>query len=315
MVKKLTVESSIPFNGLPELVAYNEGLFANEGIEVEFIAHPGDDALPSDKSVTDPDAVSSLMGHGSKNETSQAAMYNACEWGNYRRVQDTSVGARQVGRRAMMSAGAIIVPPWSDVYTPQQLANVLVGVPFFNGTHYLAIQMLEGFLPRELIKICQASGLAGHRYHSMMKGELDATTVIEPWIAVAEKNGCRVIVQSFYNGSQVATDAVDPDTYAAFNRAIREAVRRINADKRKYAQYFIDYHKDDPAVAALTVDDLNLSRILVVEPRPVPEDELQRTYDWMVSWGMIRGDFGAENLINAEVQRDAHELLEVSDND
>ena len=102
---------------------------------------------------------------------------------------------------------------------------------------------------------------------------------------------------------------------AAFNRAIREAVRRINADKRKYAQYFIDYHKDDPAVAVLTVDDLNLSRILVVEPRPVPEDELQRTYDWMVSWGMIRGDFGAENLINAEMQRDAHELLEVSDND
>jgi predicted tellurium resistance membrane protein TerC len=38
---------------------------------------------------------------------------------------------------------AIIVAPGSSVYTPQQLANVPVGVPYYNGTHYLALQMLE----------------------------------------------------------------------------------------------------------------------------------------------------------------------------
>ena len=313
MGKKLTVESSIPFNGLPELVALNEGLFEKEGLDVEFISHPGDEVLPSDTTITNPDAVSSLMGHGSKSETTEAELYNACEWGNYRRVQDTSVGAKQVGRRAMISVGAIVVPPSSTVYTPQQLANIPVGVPFFNGTHYLAVQMLEGFLPRELIKICQASGLGGPRYHSMMSGELEATTLVEPWISVAEKNGCRVISEAYYNGSQVATDKVDPNTYAAFNRAIREAVKRINADKRKYAQYFIDYHRDDPAVAELTVDDLKLSRIQVVEPGPVPEDQLKRTYDWMVSWGMIKGDIGSENLVNEEMQARSHELLQVSD--
>lgn len=315
MTKKLTVESSIPFNGLPELVAYNEGLFAKEGLEVEFVKHDGDSYLASDTAMTDPNQGNPLRGHGSRNETSEAGLYNACEWGNYRRVQDTSVGAKQVGRRAMISAGAIIVPPWSNVYTPQQLAGVTVGVPFFNGTHYLAVQMLEGFLPRDQIKICQAAGLAGVRYHSMMRGELDATTVIEPWIAVAEKNDCRVICQSFYHGSQVATDELDQVTYAAYNRAILEAVRRINADKKRYAQYFIDYHKDDPEVAKLTVDDLNLGRIQVVEPGPIPEDALQRTYDWMVSWDMIREDFGAENLVNAQVQHQAHELLSVSDDD
>ena len=37
MVKKLLLETTAPFQGLPELVAYDEGLFAEEGLEVEFI--------------------------------------------------------------------------------------------------------------------------------------------------------------------------------------------------------------------------------------------------------------------------------------
>jgi len=35
-VKKLVLESTSPFQGLPELVAYDEGLFAKEGLAVEW---------------------------------------------------------------------------------------------------------------------------------------------------------------------------------------------------------------------------------------------------------------------------------------
>ena len=59
---------------------------------------------------------------------------------------------------------------------------------------------------------------------------------------------------AFYHGTEVASDRVDAETYAAFNRAVREAVRRINANKRAYLQYFIDYHKaKDPEIGTLTV--------------------------------------------------------------
>jgi hypothetical protein len=50
--------------------------------------------------------------------------------------------------------GAIVVPPASPVYTPQQLANRTVGVPFYFGTHDLALHLLEGFVPREAIRVC-----------------------------------------------------------------------------------------------------------------------------------------------------------------
>ena len=64
---------------------------------------------------------------------------------------------------------------------------------------------------------------------------------------------------------------MNAETYAAFNRAVRTAVQHINADKRKYMQYFINHHRADPDVAALTVDDFPVSRLQVVEPSPIPE--------------------------------------------
>ena len=287
-MKKLKLETTAPFQGLPELVAHAEGLFTAEGLDVEFVKR-GENAPPAvDRNVTDPDLVSAFGSHGSAAETGGAAMFNACEWGNYRRVEDSKTGSQQVGRRSIVVFGALVVAPFSDVYTPQQLANKLVGVPYFAGTHYLAILMLEGFLPRESIKTCLAPNGSNQRLAALMSGELDATTLTEPYITVAEKAGCRVIVAAPYHGTEVAGEELDAETYGAFNRAVREAVKRINADKRKYMQYFIDYHRSDPDVAALTVDDLSPSRLQVVDPAPIPQDELQRTYDWMCSWGMLK---------------------------
>jgi len=34
-MKKLVLETTAPFQGLPELVAYDEGLFAKEGLDIE----------------------------------------------------------------------------------------------------------------------------------------------------------------------------------------------------------------------------------------------------------------------------------------
>ncbi len=45
---------------------------------------------------------------------------------------------------------------------------------------------------------------------------------------------------------------------------MREAVRRINADKRAYLHYFIDYHKaKDPEIGTLKPEDIRASRIVV----------------------------------------------------
>ena len=141
----------------------------------------------------------------------------------------------------------------------------------------------------------------------MMRGDVEAVTLTEPYLTLAEKKGCRVICTAFYHGTEVASDKVDADTYAAFNRAVREAVKRINADKSKYARYFIDYHKkSDPEMAQLKPEDINLSHIVVCDPAPIPAEELRRTYEWIKSWGMLTRTESETDLINAIVQKQAH---------
>src|SRR4029077_17545025 len=122
-----------------------------------------------------------------------------------------------------------------------------------------------------------------------LAGEVQATTLTEPHISLAEKLGCRAVCSSFFPGTQVAPDRADAETDGAFDRAVREAVRRINADKSAYMHYFIDYHvkRGETDVALLKVSDLREGRLVVTDPSPIPADEMQRTADWLKSWGML----------------------------
>ena len=310
-MKKLVLETTAPFQGLPELVAYDEGLFAKEGLQVEWAnrdgGSSGGEPKKVDRSITSPSQVDPFTSHGKLFERGLADMYNACEWGNYCRVEDTKVGSRQLGRRAIVTFAGIVVRPDSSVYTGQQLANRAVGVPFYAGTHYLALHLLSGFLPREAVKVVPAASGSRSRLNAMLTGQVEAVTLTEPYLTLAEKKGCRVVCSAFYHGTEVASNKVDADTYAAFNRGVRAAVKLINADKKKYMQIFIDYHKTkDPEIGALKVEDLRESRIVVCDPAPIPADELKRTYDWIKSWGMLERTEKETDLINLLVQNQAH---------
>jgi len=310
-MKKLVLETTAPFQGLPELVAYDEGLFEKEGLAVSWADRDQGVEKKVDTTIISPRGVNPFASHGKLFEQGKADMYNACEWGNYCRVGSTSAGSRQLGRRAIVSYAAMVVAPDSPVYTPQQLANRVIGVPFYFGTHYIAIHMLEGFLRRDEIKLCSAPNGSRYRLDAVMNGEIDAATLTEPHITLAEKKGCRTICSAFFHGTEVASERVDAETYAAFNRAVREAVRRINANKRAYLHYFIDYHgKTDPEVAALKVDDLREGRLVVCDPAPIPLDEMQRTYEWLKSWDMLEETASPLQLVNLDVQNHAHQAAE-----
>jgi NitT/TauT family transport system substrate-binding protein len=250
MKKKLVLETTAPFQGLAELVAYDEGLFENEGIVVEWADREKGVDKTAQMNVTSHKGVNPFSSHGKLLEEGKADLYNACEWGNYSRVGATKAGSRQIGRRSIVTFAALVVRGDSPVQTPQQLANRQIGVPFFFGTHYLTIQMLEGFVPRDMIRLGRVPNGSPYRFKLLMDGDIEATTLTEPYVSLAEKKGCRIVISAFHHGTEVASDRVDAETYAAFNRAVREAVRRINANKRGYLHYFIDYYKDkDPEIA------------------------------------------------------------------
>ena len=56
----------------------------------------------------------------------------------------------------------------------------------------------------------------------------------------------------------------------------------------------------------MTVDDLRESRLVVVEPAPIPAEEMQRTYEWVKSWGMLEATQTPTELVNLDLQSRAH---------
>jgi NitT/TauT family transport system substrate-binding protein len=294
-MKKVTNEFSQAVFNLPWLVAQEEGLFAQEGIEVEFMRARQWD--PKRAPEADPTRVHPFWRHAPFEEQAAAA-FNACEWGQIRRSKESEVGGRIINLRPAIACQAIFVRPDSDITHPQALRNKTVAVNFHAGSHYLTLQLLEGFMAREEIKPVHL-GQAHLRYQGMMDGTVDAAMLMEPYIALAEKHGCRAIVEGFYIGSEMFSPDLDAETAAGLTRAIRKAVQLINGDKGRYLHHII---ADLPGeLGPLTPEDFRASRLRYVEPRPYPAEEFERTYQWMRSWGLVPEGATYETLVDNRV--------------
>src|SRR3569832_1050719 len=97
-MKKLVLETTAPFQGLPELVADQEGLFAKEGLQIEWVERESEDKS-THVNVNTPKGLIPFSSHGKMLVLGKADMFNSCDCGNYCRVLDTQVGSRQGGRR------------------------------------------------------------------------------------------------------------------------------------------------------------------------------------------------------------------------
>ena len=186
--------------------------------------------------------------------------------------------------------------PDSNHYYPGTLGNQPIAVQFHAGSHYVALRLLEGYLPKDKIKLVNY-GSPEQRFEAMMNGDVEAAAVMEPWIALGEKLGCRAVCEGHYLGAESASDDMDPETFQALNRAVANAVDMINADKKKYIHYMLDEIPEKYA-KQLTPDDFYLPRLRYVEIAPYSQDEFERAYNWMVSWDLVGDDANYENLVS-----------------
>jgi NitT/TauT family transport system substrate-binding protein len=292
MTKKITNEYGQAIFNLPWLVAQEEGLFAAEGLEVSFIrGRERDPNLPPE---TDPAKVDPFWRHGLFEE-GEVQSFQACEWGQIRRSYDSSAGGRVVMQRPAVVSHAIFAPPDSPIVEAKDLRDKTIAVNFHAGSHYITLQLLEGFMERDAIKTVHL-GQGRARYEGMLQGRIDACTLMEPYIALAEKQGCKLIAEAFVTGLEMASEEIDEQTLTGINRALTEAVRRLNADKRKYVHFLIE---DLPAdLGPLGPEDFNLGRIRCIPPRPYPSEDFERTKAWMVGWNLIPPDASFEAVVD-----------------
>jgi len=300
-LKKTRIEVNNAVFSLPYHVAREEGYFAAEGYDVELVpagsGRDRDKEVP-DRPIEDHRTVRSYGWHEGI-EKGEFCMYRACEWGQIRRTQDSSAKAKVVSKRAAIATQAIVVRPESACNVPQDLRGNTVAVNFHAGSHYITLSMLGGSMnSKEEVRPVHVGG-PRQRLRFLEEGKVEAAALMEPWITVAAKKGLKIICEAFYEGAEVATPDVDPEMYAAVNRAIVKAVRKINEDIRPHLKYLI---REVPAdVMQLTADDFYLPRFRYVAPRPYTREEYEHLHDWMTGWGLLNPESNYDNIVSAKI--------------
>jgi NitT/TauT family transport system substrate-binding protein len=128
---------------------------------------------------------------------------------------------------------------------------------------------------------------------------VDAIAVMEPWITVAQKLGYKILAEAHYVGLEIGSPALDPDSLNAVNRAVSRAARKITADPYPYVHYLIA--DVPPDVVSLAPADFSRNRLRYVDPEPYSQEDFERTYSWMVSWGLIEPDSSFGQIVDNRV--------------
>lgn len=279
-LQKVRLSVSNAVHSLAVLVARDEGLFRDQGLDVELVKTPGSAHVDTSRQAVG-DAIFERPLEALYN-TGGMDQFRLCEWGVMKRAVDGELcgqrPAKIVALGAAMSKFAIVAAPHSGIFEPEQLKDRPVAVTIYNGSHFTTLKMLEGFLRKEEIKITNA-GTMHQRLEAVGRGELAAATFNEPWISVAQKQGFRIIIESHSTRSEAAGDEMDGPTLAALFRAEAESARLINADPGRYAHYLTE-----EARGLLEPHELQTWRLLYAPPAPYTRERFERTYQWMLGY-------------------------------
>src|SRR4030088_2020732 len=213
--------------GLNDFVAYQEGYFAAEGLDVEFDwkTFRGTQSSwknldyfqrPQDKPYT---------------ETKDEVIQGACVWGT---ICNASAGMGKVVADASGdSPWAIFVRPDSHIRRPQDLKDVPVSVGLRAGSHFNVPYRLERYLPLENIKTVNTGGF-GARLKALLDGEVEAASLLPPQIAMAEQLGLRKIIEDRFHTLWWVPESAAPETVGAYLRALDRAEKALDTNLEKY---------------------------------------------------------------------------------
>jgi hypothetical protein len=212
--------------GLNDFVASQEGYFAAEGLHVQFDwkTFRGTQSSwkdleyferPQDKIYAEGEEV----------------IQGACVWGS---ICNASAGmGRFVADAYGVSPWAIFVRPESPIRRPEDLKDVPIAVGMRAGSHFNVPYRLEKYLPLEHIKPINVGGF-GARLTALLKGEVEAASLLPPQIAMAEELGLRKIMDDTFHTLWWVPETSPPAVVRGYLRALERAEHALEADLPKY---------------------------------------------------------------------------------
>jgi hypothetical protein len=227
MATELTPIKVVPhFMRLHEWIALEGGYYQDEGLEPVLMA----------------DVMHSVSGHRGDGygrrpqdlpfvEEMEDLANSACAWGS---VCNAGAG---MGRFVSDLYGVGRFSIFTRTDSPHQrltdLRDVPVGVGLRAGSHFTTLQTLEQVLPKEHIKV-EHTGGPGRRLVALMDGEVDAATLLDPEIPIAEAKGLRRLAEGEFRTLFWVSASIDPETLGRYFRTLRRADEDVRASPEQH---------------------------------------------------------------------------------
>jgi hypothetical protein len=195
-----------PHGRLQEWIADEKGYFRDDGLDYEFQTGW---AAKSRKMVDSSGAVNEIRAgafeaykHGGGNKGVKSDISCACHW------TIGEAAARQIGTMwrdsYVVTPGAIMVPPESELRRPDDLAGREIAVGYHSGSHFTTIQSLEPFLSPKQISL-KFVGSIWARVDAAIDRDVPATSVWGLTYQFLEQLGFRDCRYDFHDRIHVSS--------------------------------------------------------------------------------------------------------------
>src|SRR5579883_3481395 len=213
------------FSRLQEWIALDEGFFQQEGLEPEMLQ----DVMHS---------VSSHHGdvYGQRPQDLPFVQHmevvnSACQWGT---ACNAGAGmGKLVPDLYTVGRFALFTRPGSKIQRLADLRDVPVGVGEMAGSHFTTLSVLEQILPKEHIRTIHTGG-PGERLLALLRGEVEAATLLDPEIPIAEAKGLRNLARGEFMITFWVSRTISQDVLHAYFQALKRADEALTSHPEKY---------------------------------------------------------------------------------
>jgi len=262
------------FSRLQEWIALEEGFFQAEGLEPEMLqdvmhavsSHPGDQ-----------------YGHRPQDlpfVQQMEVVNSACQWGT---ACNAGAGmGRLVPDLYTVGRFALFTRPGSLVQRLADLRDIPVGIGEMAGSHFTTLHVLEQILPRTHIRTIHAGG-PGQRLLALLQGEIEAATLLDPEIAIAEAKGLRVLARGEFLITFWVAHTIDQHVLQAYFRALKRADESLSSDPGRYLPF---WERNVPPALRGSYDysTFGLGEKFVFEP--YTEEMFQQALQFAEKWNL-----------------------------
>lgn len=270
-----------PHVRLQEWVAEERGFFVAEGLEYEFATGF---AAGSAGTVSPADSAPLAVRTGAFEDMAAGRTSDvscACHWAV--NAAASAHHGKMYGKAYSVCPSGIYVAGDSGLTDPSDLAGVDVGVGYHSGSHYSALQALEGFLPREQVTLSFV-GRPFDRARLLMDGRARAVNVWGAPAYLLEQRGFVKLVDTTFVMSFMLAPAADADDVERYFRALLRAQQEIDLDLHRYSRHWA---REMPADLLELVDVRRFGPGERVVPQPYTREMFERTQGWMREWGLL----------------------------